>query len=167
VLQELEAYAEHRQQPLSFEGLNQEFYVQLRNYMLGMAGRSPRTFNTYVKRLRSFLFWAEDQGLPVPPLFRRTLRLEPSYVGKEALTQDELLRVSALDFVSPRVKQYLAQAFPEPPYSPPKGATRFHPLSTCSGPSGPATCFCSAPTRAFGTATPGIWAGSTFSRSKN
>jgi hypothetical protein len=58
VRKELAAFATHRRQPLSFEGLTKAFYDGLRNYMLGVAGRSPRTFNTYVKRLRSFLFWA-------------------------------------------------------------------------------------------------------------
>lgn len=41
--------------------------------------------------------------------------MAPSYVGKDALTQDELLRVAALDFSSPLVQGYLAVAFPEPP----------------------------------------------------
>lgn len=85
--------------------------------MLGVAGRSPRTFNTYVKRLRSFLFWAESQELPVPGGFRKVLKLAQSYVdvGKEALTQDELLRVAAIDLADPTVQQHLAAAFPEPP----------------------------------------------------
>ncbi len=112
---ELTAFAKARKQPLSFEGLNQGFYDGLRDYMLGPAGRSPRTFNTYVKRLRSFLFWAESQQLPVPPQFRKTLRLAPSYVGIDALTQAELLRVAALDFTDPAVLAHPATAFPEPP----------------------------------------------------
>lgn len=118
VRKELADFAAHRGQPISFEGLNKAFYDGLRNYMLGVAGRSPRTFNTYVKRLRSFLFWAESQLLPVPPHFRRVLRLAPSYVGKDALTQEELLHVAAIDFASPAVQAYLAQAFPEPPPRP-------------------------------------------------
>jgi integrase len=112
---ELEAMAAHYGLEVSFDGLNKGFYDQLRNYMLGVAGRSPRTFNTYVKRLRSFLFWAEGQDLLVPPRFRKTLRLAPSYVGIDALTQAELLRVAAIDFASPGVQDYLAAAFPEPP----------------------------------------------------
>jgi hypothetical protein len=75
VRKELAAFAAHRRQPLSFEGLTKAFYDGLRDYMLGPAGRSPRTFNTYVKRLRSFLFWAEGQDLPVPPKFRKVLKL--------------------------------------------------------------------------------------------
>jgi integrase len=115
VRDEIRAYAEATKQLVTFEGLNQAFYDGLRNYMLGPARRSPRTFNTYIKRLRSFLFWAEGQDLPVPPKFRKTLRLAPSYVGKEALTQAELLRVAAIDFAAPDVQAYLAAAFPEPP----------------------------------------------------
>jgi integrase len=115
VRDELAAFAKARKQPLSFEGLNQGFYDGLRDYMLGPAGRSPRTFNTYVKRLRSFLFWAEGQDLPVPPKFRKVLKLAQSYVGKEALTQAELLRVAAIDFADPAVLAYLAAAFPESP----------------------------------------------------
>jgi integrase len=115
VLTELRDFSEASGVEVSFANLNQAFYNGLRDYMLGEAGRSPRTFNTYVKRLRSFLFWAENQDLPVPPRFRKVLRLAPSYVGKEALTQDELLRVAALDFSSPLVQGYLAGAFPEPP----------------------------------------------------
>ncbi|MGI4759574.1 MAG: hypothetical protein ACRYF0_02620 [Janthinobacterium lividum] len=112
---ELAAMAAHYKVEVSFEGLNKGFYDNLRNYMLGVAGRSPRTFNTYVKRLRSFLFWAEGQDLPVPPKFRKTLRLAPSYVGIDALTQAELLRVAAIDFTASGVLAYLAGVFPEPP----------------------------------------------------
>jgi integrase len=115
VRDELAAFAQASQQELTFEGLTQTFYDGLRDYMLGPAGRSPRTFNTYFKRLRSFLFWAEGQELPVPPRFRKVLKLAQSYVGKDALTQAELLRVAALDFRAPDVQAYLAQAFPEPP----------------------------------------------------
>lgn len=115
VRKELADFAAHSRQPLSFEGLTKAFYDGLRNYMLGVAGRSPRTFNTYVKRLRSFLFWAESQLLPVPAGFRKVLRLSPSYVGKDALTQDELLAIAAIDFASPAVQQHLSLAFPEPP----------------------------------------------------
>ena len=115
VRKELADFATHRRQSLSFGGLNKAFYDGLRNYMLGVVGRSPRTFNTYLKRLRSFLFWAESQELPVPPHFRKTLRLAPSYVGKDALTQEELLQIAAIDFTSPQVQTYLAAAFPEPP----------------------------------------------------
>lgn len=115
VRDELAAFAQARRIELTFEGLNQAFYDGLRDYMLGPAGRSPRTFNTYVKRLRSFLFWAEGQDLPVPPRFRKVLKLAQSYVGKDALTQAELLRVAALDFTAPDVQDYLAAAFPEPP----------------------------------------------------
>ena len=57
----------------------------------------------------------------MPPLFRRTLRLAPSYAGKEALTQDELLRVAAIDFQAPAVRRYLAAAFLEPPPKPAEG----------------------------------------------
>ena len=114
VRDELRAFAQARRQDITFAGLNQAFYDGLRNYMLGPAGRSPRTFNTHIKRLRSFLFWAEGQELPVPPRFRKVLRLAPSYVGKEALTQAELLRVAAIDFQAPATQAYLAAAFPEP-----------------------------------------------------
>ena len=112
---ELLGMSEHYKTPLSFEGLSKQFYDNLRNYMLGVAGRSPRTFNTYVKRLRSFLFWAEEQGLPVPERFRKVLKLAPSYVGVDALTQDEVLRIAAIDFQAPATRTYLASAFPEPP----------------------------------------------------
>lgn len=115
VRKELANFATYRQQPLSFDTLNKAFYDGLRNYMLGVVGRSPRTFNTYVKRLRSFLFWAESQELPIPPHFRKTLRLAPSYVGKDALTQEELLQIAVIDFASPQVQDYLTAAFPEPP----------------------------------------------------
>ena len=115
VLSEIKAFAEAGKLAVTFESLTQDFYDGLRNYMLGPAGRSPRTFNTYVKRLRSFLFWAEGQELPVPPRFRKVLKLAPSYVGKDALTQAELLRVAALDFRAPDVQAYLVEAFPEPP----------------------------------------------------
>jgi integrase len=42
------------------------------------------------------------------------LRLPPSCVGKNALTQDELLAIAALDFTAPEVLAHLSAAFPEP-----------------------------------------------------
>ncbi|MGI4865839.1 MAG: phage integrase SAM-like domain-containing protein [Janthinobacterium lividum] len=115
VRDEVRDFGTATKQIITFEGLNQDFYDGLRNYMLGTKGRSPRTFNTYIKRLRSFLFWAEGQGLPVPARISKVLRLAQSYVGVEALTQAELLRIAALDFSAPTVQAYLASTFPEPP----------------------------------------------------
>jgi hypothetical protein len=100
---EIQDFGKATKLPITFEGLNQGFYDGLRDYMLGTKGRSPRTFNTYIKRLRSFLFWAESQGLLVPPRITKVLRLASSYVGVEALTQAELLRIAALDFTLPTV----------------------------------------------------------------
>jgi hypothetical protein len=65
--------------------INPEFYELFRNYALGSTERSPRTFNGYLKQLRQFLFWCEEQEVPVSPRFRRVLRLVPGYVGVEAL----------------------------------------------------------------------------------
>jgi integrase len=115
VRDEIKAFGEASNLDVTFESLGTDFYDSLRDFMLGTRGRSPRTFNTYVKRLRSFLFWGENQGLPVPARISKVLRLAQSYVGIEALTQAELLRVAAIDFTLPTVQAYLATAFPEPP----------------------------------------------------
>jgi integrase len=115
VRDEIKAFGAATGLVITFEGLGTDFYDGLRDFMLGTRGRSPRTFNTYIKRLRSFLFWAENQGLPVPARISKVLRLAQSYVGVEALTQAELLRVAAIDFTLPTVQAYLATAFPEPP----------------------------------------------------
>jgi integrase len=115
VRDEIKAFGEAANFDVTFESLGTDFYDGLRDFMLGTRGRSPRTFNTYVKRLRSFLFWAENQGLPVPARISKVLRLAQSYVGIEALTQAELLRVAAIDFTLPTVQAYLTTAFPEPP----------------------------------------------------
>jgi integrase len=115
VRDEIKAFGEAANFDVTFESLGTDFYDGLRDFMLGTRGRSPRTFNTYVKRLRSFLFWAENQGLPVPARISKVLRLAQSYVGIEALTQAELLRVATIDFTLPTVQAYLATAFPEPP----------------------------------------------------
>ncbi|MVN77711.1 hypothetical protein GO988_15365 [Hymenobacter sp. HMF4947] len=97
---------------LSLHGIDPAFYDQFRNYVLGSAGRSPRTFNGFLKQLRQFLFWAEEQDLPVNPRFRRVLRLVPGYVGVEALTAPELLAVAALDLGSPAALELVRQSFP-------------------------------------------------------
>jgi hypothetical protein len=89
---------------ITFEDLNQNFYDGLRDYMLGPAGRSPRIFNTDIKRLCSFLFWAEGQDLPVPPEFRKVLKLLQNYVGGEARTQVKQLREAAIGFTSHAVR---------------------------------------------------------------
>ena len=51
----------------------------------------------------------------MPARISKVLRLASSYVGVEALTQAELLRIAAIDFSAPVVQAYLATAFPEPP----------------------------------------------------
>jgi integrase len=97
---------------LRLTGISPEFYELFRNYALGAAGRSPRTFNGYLKQLRQFLFWCEEQELPVSPRFRRVLRLVPGYVGVEALTEAELLTVAGLDLRTPAVLALVAERFP-------------------------------------------------------
>ena len=100
----------------------------------------------------------------MPPRFRKVLKLAQSYVGKDALTQAELLRVAALDFRAPDVQAYLAQAFPAPAAA--AAASSVAP-STPGAASGPGTRSYSAPTRACATATPRSWAGSTCLPSRN
>ena len=78
----------------------------------GQAKRSPRTFNGYLKQLRQFLFWCEEQEISVSPRFRRVLRLVPGYVGVKALTEQELRTVATLDLRTLAVLALVTERFP-------------------------------------------------------
>jgi integrase len=109
---ELVRFQEAADYQVRLTGISPEFYELFRNYSLGAAGRSPRTFNGYLKQLRQFLFWCEEQEVPVSPRFRRVLRLVPGYVGVEALTEAELRHVASLDLRTPAVLSLVTARFP-------------------------------------------------------
>lgn len=83
----LRAFSEASGVEVSFAGLNQAFYNGLRNYMLGETERSSRTFNTYIKRLRSFSVLSRKPGLvrAAPPAFARCCAWRPAMWARTPL----------------------------------------------------------------------------------
>ena len=109
----LATFSQAKNFPLSFASIDSKFYTAFLNYYLGELGRAPVTFNHHLKTLRGFLAWAEEEDLPVNRRFRRVLQRVESTAGVDSLTQDELLRIAAIDFQSAEVQTYLAAQFPE------------------------------------------------------
>ncbi|MDO7851600.1 hypothetical protein [Hymenobacter convexus] len=91
-------YAQARGLPLRFEGLDLAFYQDFRTYFLDELGQSLNTFGKHIDRLKSFLAWVEDElDLPVHRHYRKFVA--PRQRGRvDALTEDELRRIAALNF---------------------------------------------------------------------
>jgi hypothetical protein len=100
-----------RDQPLDFAGLDHAWYARFREFFYqGQWGRSANTFGKHVRHLKSFLAWAEDRELPVNRKYRK-FEAPDEYIGADALTQAELLRLAAVDFATAEARAYVQQQF--------------------------------------------------------
>jgi hypothetical protein len=97
---------------LEFAALDHAWYRRLSEYFFqsGKWGSSVNTFGKHVRHLKSFLAWAEDHELPVNRKYRR-FEAPDEYIGADALTQDELLRLAAVDFRTAEAQAYVQQQF--------------------------------------------------------
>jgi site-specific recombinase XerD len=110
-LEKLRAFEQARSQALSLPEMDLlRFYQPFRLWLMDELGQSINTFGKHIIRIRSFLAWCEDHDLPVN---RKYAKFEaPSlYVGVDALTEDELRAIYALDFQSPDVRRKLYYAY--------------------------------------------------------
>ncbi|MBO3270788.1 phage integrase SAM-like domain-containing protein [Hymenobacter defluvii] len=103
---ELQRLAAHQGTPLTFADMSPAFYAAFRDYVLDVRGHSINTFGDHIKRLKSFLSWAEDQDITVNRRYRKFESPE-NYQGVDALTQRELLTLAALDLDTPAVHAYV------------------------------------------------------------
>ncbi|MDO7852298.1 phage integrase SAM-like domain-containing protein [Hymenobacter convexus] len=100
-----------RDQPLNFAALDHAWYARFREFFYeGKWGHSANTFGKHVRHLKSFLAWAEDRELPVNRKYRK-FEAPDEYIGADALTQDEPLRLAAVDFATAEARAYVQQQF--------------------------------------------------------
>ncbi|WP_400194090.1 hypothetical protein [Hymenobacter sp. B81] len=109
-LRELQAFEAECTWPLKFAGMDHAFYMAFQDFALSNRGRDINTFGAYIKNLKTFLIWATKQNITVNPNFR-DFAVVDIYRGADALTQDELLRLAAIDFADASVRAYLEQHF--------------------------------------------------------
>lgn len=107
----LDDFAGQDAPPLAFAGVDHAWYARFREFFYrGAWGTSVNTFGKHVRHLKSFLAWAEDRELPVNRKYRK-FEAPDEYVGADALTQDELLRLAAVDFRTAEAQAYVQQQF--------------------------------------------------------
>ncbi|MBW3128547.1 phage integrase SAM-like domain-containing protein [Hymenobacter profundi] len=96
--------------PLTFAGMNHEFYAKFQRYVFTTRGHSINTLSAHVKRLKAFLHWSERQDIPVNRRYQ-DFEAPERYRGVDALTENELLRLAAVDLSTPQVRAYVAEHF--------------------------------------------------------
>ena len=97
--------------PLAFPTLDHAWYARFSEFFFeGEWGESVNTFGKHVRHLKSFLAWAEDRELPVNRKYRR-FEAPDEYIGADALTEAELLRLAAVDFRTEAARAYVQQQF--------------------------------------------------------
>ncbi|MBF9239505.1 phage integrase SAM-like domain-containing protein [Hymenobacter sp. BT683] len=107
----LEDFAGRDTQPLAFPAVDHAWYARFREFFYqGSWGTSVNTFGKHVRHLKSFLAWAEDRELPVNRKYRK-FEAPDEYIGADALTQAELLRLAAVDFHTAEARAYVQQQF--------------------------------------------------------
>ena len=104
-------FAEQTGELLAFEGIDHAWYGRFSEFFYkGDWGISVNTFGKHVRHIKSFLAWAEDRELPVNRKYRK-FEAPDEYIGADALTQDELLRLAAVDFRTEAARTYVQQQF--------------------------------------------------------
>lgn len=82
------------------------FYQPFWHWLTDELGQSINTFGKHVTRIRTFMSWCEDYELKVNRQYKR-FEAPSLYVGVDALTEEELLAIAALDFQSAPVRNKL------------------------------------------------------------
>lgn len=95
---------------LALETMNAAFYRQFQEYFFQQRGQGLNTFGKHIRALKNFLFWAEDQDLPVSPKFHK-FEAPDQAVDADALTETELLVIAGLDFYTEEARQLVRAHF--------------------------------------------------------
>lgn len=82
------------------------FYQPFWHWLTDELGQSINTFGKHISRIRTFMSWCEDYELKVNRQYKR-FESPSHYVGVDALTEEELLAIAALDFQSAPVRNKL------------------------------------------------------------
>ena len=86
------------------------FYEPFWRWFTQDLGQSINTFGKHVTRLRNFLSWCEDYDLKVNRQYRQ-FEAPSLYVGVDALTEEELRAIAALDFLGSQIQGKLHYAY--------------------------------------------------------
>ena len=106
-------FVEQTGEALVFERVDHAWYGRFSEFFYkGEWGTSVNTFGKHIRHLKSFLAWAEDRELPVNRKYRK-FEAPDQYIGADALTQDELMRLASVDFRTEAVRSYVQQQFEE------------------------------------------------------
>ncbi|MBO2012991.1 phage integrase SAM-like domain-containing protein, partial [Hymenobacter negativus] len=106
-LQRFLDYEQARSIPLDIETMDPAWYQDFRTYLLDELGQGVNTFGKHISRLKTFLTWAEsEKDLPVHRHYRKFKA--PSRRGRvDALSEQELQQIAALDFRDAATREQL------------------------------------------------------------
>lgn len=82
------------------------FYQPFWHWFREDLGQGINTFGKHISRIRTFMEWCEDYELKVNRQYKK-FEAPSLYVGVDALTEEELLAIAALDFQSAPVRNKL------------------------------------------------------------
>lgn len=106
-LQRFLGYEQARGVTLRLDQFDLAWYQDFRTYMLEELSQGLNTFGKHIARLKTFLSWAEqERDVPVHRHFRKFT--VPNLRGRvDALTEQELTQLAALDFHAPALQAQL------------------------------------------------------------
>ena len=82
------------------------FYQPFWHWFRHDIGQGINTFGKHISRIRTFMEWCEDYEMKVNRQYKR-FESPSLYVGVDALTEEELLDIAALDFQSTPIRNKL------------------------------------------------------------
>ena len=103
-------FASKTKHELNLEGMNQGFYRQFQAYFFDERGQGLNTFGKHIRALKNFLYWCEENDLPVSPKFHK-FEAPDVATGTDALTQAELLAIAGVDFYTEAARELVRQHF--------------------------------------------------------
>ena len=96
-----------RGEPLDLATMDlRRFYQPFWEWFTKDLGQSINTFGKHIARIRTFMEWCEDQELKVSRQYKK-FEAPSLYVGVDALTEEELVAIAALNFQSAPVRNKL------------------------------------------------------------
>jgi hypothetical protein len=82
------------------------FYQPFWHWFTQDIGQGINTFGKHITRVRTFMEWAEDHELKVSRQYKH-FEAPSLYIGVDALTEEELMEIAALDFQSAPIQNKL------------------------------------------------------------
>lgn len=118
-------FQELRNKPITFEEIDQKFYMELQHYLLGTLKQKVNNFGKHIDRLKTFLSWVEIQhDVAVNPKYR-LFQAPEIYVGVDALSAQELHAIYKLDFKEAGMRDQLFELYMAKGVIKDEGSARF------------------------------------------